>query len=97
MHNRHAWTQKLEDGIRREVRVTKQGGRWRFQGKRADQERWTYYEEPLLEDLVEFREIVFRKYQRRRAAYADVTWADRELVRLRKGSGAAPAESRPEP
>ena len=97
MRNRHAWTQKLEDGCKREVPVVKQGRSWRFQAKRADQERWTYYDEPLLADLTEFREIVFRKYQRRRAAYADVTWADRELVRLRKGSGAAPAESRPEP
>ena len=97
MHNRHAWTQKLEDGSKREVRVTKQDGSWRFQGKRADQGRWIYYEEPLLEDLVEFREIVFRKYQRRRAAYEDVVWADRELVRLQKQGGAAPADSIPEP
>ena len=97
MHNRHAWTQKLEDGPKREVRVTRQGGGWRFQAKRADEERWTYYKEPSLEDLAEFREILFRKYQRRRAAYEDVTWADRELDRLRKEAGAAPADSSPEP
>jgi hypothetical protein len=97
MHNRHAWIQKLEDGCKREVRVIKQGGSWRFQGKRADEERWTYYDEPLLDDLIEFREILSRKYQRRRAAYEDVVWADRELVRLRGEAGAVPADSSPEP
>ncbi|MBV8901522.1 MAG: hypothetical protein JOY92_15575 [Verrucomicrobia bacterium] len=97
MHNRHAWTQKLEDGCKREVRAIKQGGSWRFQSKRADQERWTYYDEPLLDDLTEFREILFRKYQRRRAAYEDVVWADRELGRLRNEAGAAPADAKPKP
>src|ERR671926_174852 len=97
MHNRHAWTQKLEDGCKREVRVTKQGGRWRFQAKRADQERWTYYDEPLLDDLAEFRKIVFRKSQRGRAAYEDVVWAALEFFRLRNEPGTAPASSRPEP
>ena len=97
MHNRHAWTQKLEDGCKREVRVVKQGGSWRFQARRADQERWTYYDEPLLDDLAEFREIVFRKYQRRRAAYEDVVWAERELVRLQHEAGPEPSGSGPEP
>jgi hypothetical protein len=92
MHNRHAWTQRLVDGGKREVRVIKQGGSWRFQGKRAGEERWTYYEEPLLDDLSEFREILVRKYQRRRAAYEDVLWADRELGRLRNETGVAPAD-----
>jgi hypothetical protein len=97
MHNRHAWTQRLEDGCKREVRVIKQGGSWRFQGKRAGQERWTYYNEPPLDDLTEFREILFRKYQRRRAAYEDVVWADRELARLRHEAGVAPTGSSAEP
>ena len=97
MHNRHAWTQKLEDGCKREVPVVKQGRSWRFQAKRADQERWTYYDEPLLADLTEFREIVFRKYQRRRAAYEDVLWADREIVRLRPEADLTPGGSSFEP
>ena len=87
MHNRHAWTQKLEDGCKREVRVIKQGQGWRFQAKRADQERWTYYDEPPVSDLMEFRDILSRKYQRRRAAYEDVVWAERELLRLKHEAG----------
>ncbi|MEY2614760.1 MAG: hypothetical protein QOH78_533, partial [Verrucomicrobiota bacterium] len=59
-------------------------GSWRFQTKRSDEERWTYFNEPLLGDLEEFREVLFRKYQRRRASYEDVLWADRELARRRQ-------------
>jgi hypothetical protein len=83
MHNRHAWTERTAEGIKREIRVIRHGGEWRFQSKRGDQERWEYYEEPTMEDLQSFRQILFRKYQRRRAAFEDVQWADRELARRR--------------
>jgi hypothetical protein len=84
MHNRHAWTERDEGGIKREIRVVKHGGAWRFQSKRADHERWIYYDEPPLQDLEKFREILFRKYQRRRAAYEDVRWAEIELALLKR-------------
>ena len=84
MHNRHAWTARAEDGVKREIRVIKNDGSWRFQAKRADEGRWSYYDEPPLEDLKEFREVLFRKYQRRRAAYEDVQWAEHELARRPK-------------
>ena len=81
MHNQHAWTDRTEEGIKREVRVVKRGGWWRFQSKREDQDGWQYYDEPMLEDLESFKEILFRKYQRRRASFEDVRWAERELAR----------------
>ena len=83
MHNRHAWIVRTNEGLKREVRVIKAAGSWRFQSKRADEGFWSYYNEPPLEDLEEFREVLFRKYQRRRAAYEDVQWAERELARQR--------------
>src|SRR5438477_12207330 len=33
---------------------------------------WTYYDRPLLEDLLTLKEILVRKYQRRRASVEDV-------------------------
>jgi len=81
MHNKHVWTKRSKNGVKREVRAIKSRGAWRFQSKRANEERWVYYDEPELEDLVEFRDILFRKYQRRRASYEDVQWADEELMR----------------
>ncbi|MBV9106599.1 MAG: hypothetical protein JO313_11310 [Verrucomicrobia bacterium] len=84
MHNRHVWIVRTNEGAKREVRVIKVGGSWRFQSRCAAEERWTYYEEAPLPDLEEFRKILFRKYQRRRAAYEDVLWAKQELVRRRE-------------
>ena len=84
MHNRHAWVGRTDDGLKREVRAIKTGGSWRFQAKHAGEQHWTYYDQPVVSDLEQFREILYRKYQRRRAAYEDLVWADRELARRRR-------------
>jgi hypothetical protein len=84
MHNRHAWVVRTQNGLKREVRAIKTGGSWRFQAKHADERLWTYYDEPVVSDLEQFREIIYRKYQRRRAAYEDFVWADRELARRQR-------------
>ena len=72
MRSQHIWTEKDAKGRKREVRVTKFGGVWRFQAKYADEDEWTYYERPLLDDLLALKDVVFRKYQRRRASAEDV-------------------------
>jgi len=72
MRSQHIWKEKDAEGRKREVRVTKFGGVWRFQAKYADELEWTYYERPLLDDLQTLRDVVFRKYQRRRASAEDV-------------------------
>lgn len=79
MRSQHIWKEKDEEGRRREVRVTKFGGQWRFQAKLADEEKWTYYTRPLLHDVIALRDVVFRKYQRRRAAAEDVEAIDEML------------------
>jgi hypothetical protein len=72
MRSQHIWTEKDGEGRKREVRVTKFGGVWRFQAKFTDETDWTYYDRPLLEDLLKLKDVVFRKYQRRRAAVEDL-------------------------
>ena len=72
MRSQHIWTDRNEDGRKREVRATKFGGAWRLQAKTAGDLDWTYYERPLLEDLLALQEILVRKYQRRRASAEDV-------------------------
>jgi hypothetical protein len=72
MRSQHIWKEKDADGRKREVRVTKFGGVWRFQAKYTDESDWTYYDRPLLEDLLALKDIVFRKYQRRRASAEDL-------------------------
>ena len=59
--------------------MTKFGGQWKFQAKFRDEEKWTYYDVPLLADLQELREIIFRKYQRRRASAEDLAAVEKML------------------
>ncbi len=73
MRSQHIWTHRDEQGSKREVRATRFGGIWRLQAKTAGDADWTYYERPLLEDLLALKEILLRKYQRRRASIEDVT------------------------
>ncbi len=72
MRSQHIWTERDEQGSKREVRATRFGGNWRLQAKTAGDLDWTYYERPLLEDLLALRDILERKYQRRRASSEDV-------------------------
>ena len=83
MRSQHIWTGKNQDGKRREVRATKFGGAWRFQAKTAGDLEWTYYERPLLEDLLALKEILTRKYQRRRASIEDVASIEKLIQRQR--------------
>ncbi len=79
MRSQHIWKEKDADGRKREVRVTKFGGVWKFQAKFAEEERWTYYDRPLLADLQELRDVIFRKYQRRRASAEDLASVEKLL------------------
>ena len=72
MRSQHIWTHRDEHGSKREVRATRFGGAWRLQAKKAGDLDWTYYERPLLEDLLALEDILERKYQRRRASSEDV-------------------------
>ena len=73
MPSQHIWTEKDPDGRKREVRATKFGGAWRLQSKTAGEVSWTYHDVPLLDDLLKLKEIIERKYRRRRATADDVT------------------------
>ena len=72
MPSQHIWTKKDQHGKKREVRATKFGGVWRLQSKVSGETEWIYYDSPLLEDLLSLKEIIARKYQRRRASIEDV-------------------------
>jgi len=72
MRNVHIWKTTTEEGEKREVRAEKFGKKWRLQAKLKHDERWTYYDDPLLPDLIELRDVLFRKYQRKHLSYEDV-------------------------
>jgi len=86
MRNCHAWIVRDEDNIKREIRVSKEAARWRFQSKRADETAWTYHKVPLEADLISFLEVLDRKYRRRRAAHGDLVLAKQMLAELAKAN-----------
>jgi hypothetical protein len=80
MRNLHVWKCRTEDGEKREVRAEKFGGQWKLQAKLASELDWTYYDTPLLEDLVALRDVLWRKYQRKHLAWEDVAAIDRMIA-----------------
>ncbi|MEI6515800.1 MAG: hypothetical protein WCO77_07480 [bacterium] len=71
------WIEKLEDGIKRDVRWTVGRGQVKWQTKRADQERFDYDTPPTREDWDNFLERMENRYNRRNASFDDL-----QLVRL---------------
>jgi hypothetical protein len=80
MRSQHIWTERGEHGSKREVRATRFGGIWRVQAKTAGDLDWTYYERPLLEDLLTLKDILARKYQRRRASSEDLASVEKLIA-----------------
>ena len=80
MRNTHVWKTKTEAGEKREVRAEKFGKQWRLQAKLKSEERWTYYDTPLLEDLVELREVLFKKYQRKHLSWEDIAAIEKMIA-----------------
>ena len=87
MRNEHNWKHVTEHGEKREVRAVKFGKAWRFSSKLKSEGVWTYHDEPSLDDLIGFHDILFRKYQRRRATYEDVVFLER-WIEQRKAAAA---------
>ncbi len=86
MRGNHEWTVRDEDGVKREIRVIKEAGLFRFQTKRADAESWTYFDnkktKPSPPDVESLIEVLERKYQRKRAPYSDLLLARQMLANL---------------
>lgn len=86
MRGNHEWTVRDEDGVKREIRVIKEAGLFRFQTKRADAESWTYFDnkktKPNPPDVESLIDVLERKYQRKRTPYSDLLLARQMLANL---------------
>lgn len=85
MRNRHGWKTRTEDGKKREVEAQLFGKRWTLRARVEDEDEWTTYEEPPLEDLVALRGVLFAKYQRKHLALDHLESVER-LIRARGGT-----------
>jgi hypothetical protein len=85
MRNTHIWKTENADGDKREVRAEKFGGRWRLQAKLKNEASWTYYDDPPIEDLIELRGVLWRKYQRKHLSWEDIATVEK-MIKDRGGS-----------
>lgn len=84
--NVHAWWDWTPDDLKREWRVSRFGKRWTFQSKVKGEEYWTSHDPLEITVLAQFRDLLFRKYQRRRATWEDYDEINR-MVKLRVTNG----------
>ncbi|MCF7847944.1 MAG: hypothetical protein K9M45_03760 [Kiritimatiellales bacterium] len=72
------WVEKLEDGIKRKVRIKFPGhGKIKWQFKRSDEAMWDYDTPPSPADWLALEEKMEAFYNRRRAPFKDL-----ELVKM---------------
>ncbi len=74
------WIEKLDDGVKRTVRIAvsmNKGIKWQF--KRSDEERWDYDTPASPEDWAALDEKVAALYNRRRATHEEL-----EMVRSQR-------------
>lgn len=78
------WVERLDDGVKRKIRITFLGkGKMKWQTKRSDEDSWDYDTPPSPDDWDFLEEKMASLYNRRRASFKNV-----ELVRkLRKDAG----------
>lgn len=72
----HAWRERTEDGDVRLVRARKHGALWTLQSKLKADEHWTTHDPIEMADLIHLRDLIQRKYQRRRASFEDLQQID---------------------
>ena len=84
MHRQVCWVERLEDGTKREVRVTVLGRGVKWQFKAAGADKWDYTSPPTAADWDSLLARMENRYQRRNVAYADL---DR-VRRMRQGKQA---------
>lgn len=84
MKNRHSWREETEEGLQREFRATKFAGRWKFQSKIKGDAQWTREDPPRREDLEQLRELLHRKYLRRRVPHEDVQAIEQLIQKQRQ-------------
>ena len=85
MRRQICWEEKLEEGVKREIRISFPGGnkiKWQF--KRSDMAEWDYDSPPTLEDWDALLTRSEARYTRRRMPFKDL-----ELVRKARNAAAA--------
>jgi len=90
MQRQICWVERLEEGVKREIRVTVLNKEIKWQFKRSDEERWNYDGPPTQGDWDLLLEKVHNRYHRRTASHANL-----ELTRRCHAAATAVANVEP--
>ena len=85
LRNVHEWRMRTEDGEKRRVRAKLFGKRWSFDEMLPEDDDWRACEKVALDDLLELRDILARKYQRKHLAWDHLASVEK-LIKDRGGS-----------
>lgn len=79
----HEWRERTEEGRVRIVRAGWDGRMWNFTDTFKDAPDWSEIEKPSLEDMEALRDVLWRKYQRKRLPWRFVEDIDKFLEKMR--------------
>ncbi len=75
----HEWHERLEDGRKQYIRAYWDSREWLFRVAHPDGEMWIPLEKPGPERWLELRDLLFRKYQRKKLPFKYVEKLDAML------------------
>ena len=75
----HNWKESNREGETRFLRAVRDRGVWRLSARMESEEFWENLEPPTETDLRSFRDVLWRKYQRRRVPWEHVLDVDKAL------------------
>jgi hypothetical protein len=79
----HEWRERNEEGRVRIVRAGWDGRRWNFTDTFKDAPDWNTLTNPPLEDYEALRDVLWRKYQRKRLPWRFIEDLDKFLEKFR--------------
>jgi len=73
---KHEWRESIPGGDVRYVTAKRHWGRWQFQTCLKSDEDWTQLDKLSLEDFKKLKDVLWKKYQRKRIPYEHVLEID---------------------
>ncbi len=84
---KHEWKDRTEDeGVRTFV-ASHHGAKWTLRSKLKADEEWTYHDPIELEHWVALRDVLWRKYQRKRLPFGQIEKIDLIIEEMKRAGG----------
>jgi hypothetical protein len=81
---KHDWRERAEDGTHTYYRATFHGAKWTLHAQGPDDDMWILHDPMTLEELRSVRDVLWRKYQRRRCPWEEVDRFDKFIEEAEK-------------